>query len=336
MTIFMSIRTIFRFLLLVWSCLFCTMVNADIVLKASHQWPTGTGDSRDEMVRRLVQAVAETKAGLTVRIYPGQSLLKAQDQWSALTRGQVDIIALPLDYASGRHPEFSATLMPGLVKDHDHARRINDSEFMTEMKDIIRNAGAIVLADAWLAGGFVSTKRCILWPDDIKGQVTRGAGPAFERMLVAAGASISSMPSSEIYSAMQTRVLDAANTSLASFISYRIYEQVKCLTAPGSQALWFMYEPILISTRTWDRLSTGQQSALLQAGQVAEDYFAKASKALDATAVQTFRDAGVEVVYMTSEQADAWRKLAKTSAYDVFAKEVTGGAELIQKALSVK
>ena len=55
-------------------------------------------------------------------------------------------------------------------------------------------------------------------------------------MLVGAGASIASMPSSEIYTALQTGVLDAANTSSGSFVSYRIFEQVKCLTAPGEHA----------------------------------------------------------------------------------------------------
>ncbi len=106
----------------------------------------------------------------------------------------------------------------------------------------------MVLADAWLAGGFASKKNCITGARRrIKGQVTRAAGPAFEQMLAAAGASISSMPRSEIYTGMQTGVLDAANTSSGTFVSYRLYEQVKCLTAPGDNALWFMYEPILMS-----------------------------------------------------------------------------------------
>ena len=91
----------------------------------------------------------------------------------------------------------------------------------------------------------------------------RAAGPAFEEMLVAAGASISSMPSSEIYTAMQTGVLDATNTSSASFVSYRLYEQVKCLTAPGANALWFMYEPVLMSKKVFDGLTPEQQHALL-------------------------------------------------------------------------
>ncbi|MDH5487103.1 MAG: TRAP transporter substrate-binding protein DctP, partial [Gammaproteobacteria bacterium] len=207
--------------------------QAETVLKASHQWPGGKGDVRDEMVQIIARDVEKANVGLKVQVYPGSSLVKAKEQWGAMVKGQIDLSAFPLDYASGRHPQFSATLMPGLVKNHEHAKRLNKSAYMDDIKKIINDAGVVVLADAWLAGGFASKKNCILAPDSVKGQVTRAAGPAFEQMLAGAGASISSMPSSEIYTGMQTGVLDAANTSSGSFVSYRLYEQVKCLTAPG-------------------------------------------------------------------------------------------------------
>src|SRR3546814_11538848 len=88
----------------------------------------------------------------------------------------------------------------------------------------------------WSSDVCSSDLQCITSPDTIKGQVIRAAGPAFEEMLAAAGASISSMPSSEIYTAMQTGGLDATNTSSARFVSYRLYAQVKFLTAPGHNA----------------------------------------------------------------------------------------------------
>jgi TRAP-type C4-dicarboxylate transport system substrate-binding protein len=244
--------------------------------------------------------------------------------------------ALPLDYASGRHPQFSATLMPGLVKNHDHARRLNNSPFMADIKKIINDGGAVVIADAWLAGGFASRKNCILWPDDIKGQVTRAAGPAFEQMLVGAGASISSMPSSEIYTGMQTGVLDATNTSSGSFVSYRLYELVKCMTAPGDNALWFMYEPVLMSKASWDKLDNKQQAALLAAGKKSEEYFFGEAKKLDDKMVEVFKKAGVKVVTMNADQYTAWRKIADKTSYKEFAEKVPGGKELLDKALSVK
>jgi TRAP-type C4-dicarboxylate transport system substrate-binding protein len=226
--------------------------------------------------------------------------------------------------------------MPGLVKNHEHAKRLNDSPFMEQIKGIIDEAGVVVLSDAWLAGGFASKKNCILGPDTIKGQVFRAAGKAFNEMLAGAGASIQSMPSSEIYTALQTGVLDGANTSSGSFVSYRIFEQVTCLTAPGEFALWFMYEPILMSKQSFDSLTQEQQGALMAAGQVAEDFFFDAAKGLDGKLVEAYKGAGVEVVSMTAEQATAWRAIADQTSYKSFAEKVPGGRELIDKALAVE
>ena len=268
---------------------------ADMRLKASHQWPGGKGDVRDEMVQILAREVEKADVGLKIQVYPGRSLYKPKEQWGAMVKGQLDISAFPLDYASGRVPQFSATLMPGLVRNHDRARRLNNSPFMQDIKKLIDEAGVVVLADAWLAGAFASKKQCITAPSTMQGQVTRAAGPAFEQMLVGAGASIASMPSSEIYTGMQTGVLDAANTSSGSFVSYRIYEQVSCLTAPGANALWMMYEPILMSKRTWNKLDQRQKDALLAAGKKAEDYFVGEAKKLDDVMIGKFREA-VELV----------------------------------------
>jgi len=325
-------------LALIVSAVLMTAASAQAVttLKASHQWPGGKGDVRDEMVQILAREVEKANVDLEIRVYPGASLFKPKEQWGGLTKGQLDIAAFPLDYASGRHPQFSATLMPGLVRNHDRAMRLNSSPFMDDIKKIIDEAGVVVLSDAWLAGAFASKKACITSPESAAGQVTRAAGPAFEEMLVGAGASISSMPSSEIYTGMQTGVLDAANTSSGSFVSYRLYEQVTCLTAPGANALWMMYEPILMSKRSWDKLNADQQAALKAAGKKAEEYFVGEAKKLDQTMIDTFKKAGVEVVEMSPENYQAWLDVAKKTAYKNFSEKVPGGAKLIEDALAVE
>jgi TRAP-type C4-dicarboxylate transport system substrate-binding protein len=316
--------------------LMSTAALAQTQLKASHQFPGGKGDVRDEMVQIIAREVADADVGLEVRVYPAASLFKPRQQWDAMAQGQLDISSFPLDYASGKHPQFSATLMPGLVKNHEHAKRLNDSPYMDDIKAIIDEDGIMVLSDAWLAGGFAGKDGCILEPADVQGKVMRAAGPAFEQMLAAAGASINSMPSSEIYTGLQTGVIDAANTSSGSFVSYRLYEVVDCLTPPGDFALWFMYEPILMSKASFEALTPEQQQALLDAGQKAEDYFFEAAKGLDGEMVETFEKAGVQVSTMSQEQFDAWLELAKGSSYTIFAEEVPGGDVLIEKALAVE
>ncbi len=309
---------------------------ADKVLRASHQWPGGKGDVRDEMVQMIAKEVEKANVGLKVQVYPGKALFKPKEQWGAMVNGQLDISAFPLDYASGRQRQFSATLMPGLVKNHDHAKRLNKSEFMDDIKKIIDKAGVVVVSDAWLAGGFASKKNCIRGPDSVKGQVFRAAGPAFEQMLAGAGASIASMPSSEIYTGLQTGVLDGANTSSGSFVTYRLYEQVKCLTAPGEYALWFMYEPILMSKKSFSKLNKKQQDAIMAAGQKAEDYFFEEAKKLDNKMVDVYKEKGIEVATMNEAEYKAWLDIAKKTSYKKFAENVKGGDALLEKALSVK
>jgi TRAP-type C4-dicarboxylate transport system substrate-binding protein len=108
--------------------------SAETVLRASHQFPGGKGDVRDEIVQLMAKEVKDANVDLAIQVYPGQSLFKAKEQWGALVRGRLDMTSLPLDYASGRHPEFSATLMPGLVRSHERAQRLNDSKFMDMIK----------------------------------------------------------------------------------------------------------------------------------------------------------------------------------------------------------
>ena len=310
--------------------------SADIILKASHQFPGGKGDARDEMVQIFAKEVEKANVGVKVQVYPGQSLYKAMEQYKPLSEGQLDITSLPLDYASGFQPAYSATLMPGLVKNHSHAARLNVSPFMKDIKKIINDDGIIVLADAWLAGGFASKTKCITNPESAKGQVTRAAGKMFEAMLVGAGASISSMASSEVYQGLQAGVLTGVNTSSESFVSFKIFEQVKCITPPGKFALWFMYEPVLMSKKSFDKLNDKQKEAVLAAGKKAEAYMTKAAAGLDTNMEKIFKEKGVQVSQMTEADYKAWIAIAKQTSYKQFAEKVKDGDKLIAKALAVK
>ena len=145
-----------------------------------------------------------------------------------------------------------------------------------------------------------------------------------------------SIPSSEVYNALQQGVINATDTSTGSFVSFRLYEQVKCITAPGDNGLWFMYEPVLISMKSWNKLNDAQKNAVTAASKKAEAYFESESKKMDDKMEETFKANKVEVVTMSEADADAWRAVAQKTSYKNFAEKVPGGKELIEKALSVK
>src|SRR4051812_5415825 len=311
-------------------------LSAPTTLRASHQFPGGRGDVRDEMVQIVAREAKAANVDLEIQVYPGASLFKPNEQWNALVNGQLDISSFPLDYASGKVRAFGATLMPALVRNHERAARMGDSAFMKDIKAQIDKAGVVVLADAWLAGAVASKKACIRTPADIRGLKIRSAGPTFASMWQAAGASIVSVPSNEVYNALQTGVADATDTSSGSFVSFRIYEQGKCLTAPGDNAPWVMYEPVLMSKKSFTRLNKKQQEVLLQAGKKSQQFFADKAKGLDDEMVKVFKDHNVEVVTLTPQEYDLWLKVAEKSSYAEFSKDVPNGKKLIDEALSVK
>jgi len=302
-------------------------------LKLSHQW--STSDVRHKVAEIVASEVAAANVDLEIKIYPSKSLFKPREQYNPLTRGRLDMVVLPLSYAGGQQPAYNLTLMPGLVKNHDHWARLVESPFMDKLEEIMAGDDVMVLVHGYLAGGFGGKDRCITGPDDVKGLQTRAAGKAFEQMLAAAGASITSMPSSEIYSAMQTGVLEAANTSSSSFVSFRLYEQLKCYTPAGDVALWFMYQPLLMNKTTFDNLSAEQQAALKAGAAKAQAYYLEEAKKADAASVEAFKKAGVEIASMSNDDFTAWREIAKTSSYKAFVEQTPGGQELLDLALSV-
>jgi TRAP-type C4-dicarboxylate transport system substrate-binding protein len=253
-----------------------------------------------------------------------------------MVNGQLDITLFPLDYASGKVPTFSATLMPGLIRNQDRAKRINDSQFMKDIRAEIEKHGVMVLSDAWFAGGMASKTKCILQPDDLKGMKFRAAGPTFAAMWEAAGASIVSPPSNEIYNAFQTGIVGGTDTSLGTFASTRLYEVTDCLTAPGNNALWFMYEPVLMSKKSFNKLNKEQQAAIIKAGKDAQAFYEKKADDVNKEAVKVFEDHKVKVVTLSDADYDQWIALAKKSSYARFDKDVPNGQKLIDEALSVK
>jgi TRAP-type C4-dicarboxylate transport system substrate-binding protein len=309
---------------------------ADVTLKASHQFPGGKGDVRDDMVQMIAKDAAAANVGLTIQVYPGASLFKPNDQWNAIVGGQLDITLFPLDYASGKAPVFSATLMPGLIRSQERAKRVNQSDFMKMIHAEIEKRGAIVLSDAWFAGGMAAKGNCVTKPADMKGLKFRAAGPTFAAMWEAAGASIVSPPSNEIYNAFQSGVVNGTDTSLGTFASMRLYEVADCLTAPGENALWFMYEPVLMSKRSFDRLDKKQQQVVLDAGRKAQAYYEGKADAVNEEAVKAFRDHKAKVVTLSDADYNAWIDVAKKSSYARFASDVPNGQKLIDAAMAVK
>jgi len=142
------------------------------------------------------------------------------------------------------------------------------------------------------------------------------------------------MPSSEIYHAVATGVLDSCLTSTASFVSYRLYEQVKFINIPRDYSIWFMGEPICLSMKTWNKLTPEQQKVFAEVAEEMNEKWAVPNMSQTTQKqIDAFSKAGVAIHYMTKAEFGQWLDLAKKTAWKNFAETVKGGQELLDLAL---
>ncbi|UCF31490.1 MAG: TRAP transporter substrate-binding protein DctP [bacterium] len=304
-----------------------------IELKVSHQF--AAGDVRDRMARVFGEMVTErTNGEVTFRHYPAQSLFKAREQWDALRKGALDMSVFPLDYASGKVPQLSITLMPCSVANIQQGITWKDKAIGKKVEGLMLDSEVRNLVWAWFDGGLGSKVRQIRVPSDVKGTKLRAAGKKFEFMMQQAGASVTSMPSSETYHALSTGVLDTMLTSSASFVSYKLYEVLKFINAPRDYSIWYMAENLIISEKTWNRLSEDQRKVFLEVAEwMHENWVYQNFKSLVDTLITEYTKAGVDIHYMTQDEFNTWLEFARETAWKDFADNVEGGQELLDLAL---
>lgn len=304
-----------------------------LTLKVSHQF--AAGDVRDQMARVFGDMVTKkTNGDIQFRYYPAKSLYKPKEQWDALRKGALDMSVFPLDYASGKVPQLSITLMPCSVASIKQGLTWKDKPIGKKVGALMEANGVKNLVWAWFDGGIGSKIKQIKVPADVKGTKLRAAGKKFEFMMGAAGASITSMPSSETYHALSTGVLDTMLTSSASFVSYRLYEVLKYINAPRDFSIWYMAENLIISQKTWERLTPAEQTAFLETAEwMHENWVAQNFKSLVDKLIAEYSKAGVEIHYMDQAEFDQWLEFAKQTAWKEYAQNVEGGQELLDLAL---
>ncbi len=304
-----------------------------LTLKVSHQF--AAGDVRDQMARVFGDMVTKkTNGEIKFRYYPAKSLYKPKEQWDAMRKGALDMSVFPLDYASGKVPQLSITLMPCSVTSIKQGLTWRNKPIGKKINALMEKNGVRNLVWAWFDGGIGSKIKQIKVPKDVEGTKLRAAGKKFEFMMKAAGASITSMPSSETYHALSTGVLDTMMTSSASFVSYRLYEVLQYINVPRDYSIWYMAENLIISQKTWERLTPEQQKIFNEvAEEMHANWVAQNFKGLVDKLIEAYTKAGVEIHYMTKAEFDQWLAFAQKTAWKEYADQVEGGQEYLDLAL---
>jgi TRAP-type C4-dicarboxylate transport system substrate-binding protein len=315
-------------------------------LSISHQFRGGSideGDFRDRLCRKFaVELEKRTGGALAAQVYPNSSLMtsgagfgRTVAQFAAIREGVIDLSLYPISYAGGEFPELNIGLMPGLVSSYKQGAAWKTATIGQKFGGFLAEMEVIIVCWIWQAGGMASRDKPIINPEDARGMKVRGGSREMDVVLQAAGASVLSVPSDEIYAAMRTGACDAALTSSTSLISFRLEELAKNLTTGRGKSYWFMLEPLIMSKRKFDALSKPQQDAIMAIGFEMEDFATKAAVADDQKVADVYLKKGASVHDLDDAIVEKWRAIARETAWKDYAERTPLAGELIKLAQQV-
>jgi len=294
-------------------------------LKISHQFPGGTiaeGDFRDRLCRRFAAEIEKRSNGaLKAAVYPGSSLMKTNAQFSAMRKGALDLSLVPLSYAGGEVPETNIGLMPALVPNYEVGASWKTAEVGKLLSRTLDDKGVMIVSWIWQGGGVASKNAPLVAPADAKGMKVRGGSREMDMMLKEAGASVISLPSNEIYAAMQTGAMEAAMTSSTSFISFKLEEIAKHLTTARKWSYWFMFEPLMISKEVFARLPKAHQDIIMAVGAEQEKFAQDAARSDDKLVAEVYAKAGAKIYDIDGPTLGKWQAIAKATAWKDYAEK---------------
>jgi TRAP-type C4-dicarboxylate transport system substrate-binding protein len=310
--------------------------HAATALKISHQFPGGSidkGDFRDRLCRKFAEEISKRSGGeLVGEVYPGSSLIKTNAQFSALRKGALDLTLYPLPYAGGELPETNIGLMPGLVATYDQGLGWKSKPVGKALTDFLADKGVVLLTWVWQAGGVASRSRPLVAPEDAKGLKVRGGSREMDMVLQQAGAAVLSVPSNEIYAAMQTGACDAGITSSTSLISFRLEEVAKHLTSGADASYWFMLEPLMMSKAIFDKLPKNHQDIIMSVGSELEAFGKQGAQADDIEVGKVYEKAGAKVAKLDAATVEKWSAIARDTAWKDYAGRNATCANLLKLA----
>jgi len=191
----------------------------------------------------------------------------------------------------------------------------------------------VLVSWIWQAGGVASRVKPLVAPEDAKGMKVRGGSREMDMILKEAGASVLTLPSNEIYAAMQTGAMDAGMTSSTSLISFRLEEVSKALTTGRKYAYWFMFEPLMMSKQIFDKLPANQKAAIMSVGADMEKFALESAKADDIEVSNVYLKAGAKVYDLDEPTVKKWQAIARETAWKDYAAKTDMSAKLLAAAV---
>ena len=288
------------------------------------------GSLFEASANEFARCANEKLAGkVDVQTFGSSQLGKDKELLQKLKLGQVDF-SLPSSVMSSVSDVFGVFEMPYIISDRDHMKRVEAAILENTLQPAVKAKGYRILA-IWENGfrHITNNVRPINVPSDLEGIKLRTPKGAWRvKMFKLYGANPTPMSFSEVFTALQTGVIDGQENPYAQIWSAKFQEVQKYLSITGH-----VYTPgyLLVSDKHFSKLPQDVQAGLQECGKETQAFVYDTAAKLEVELLNNLKEGGIQV--NTADKA-AFIEASKP-IYDDFAAEVEGGQDLVDTVRSL-
>lgn len=301
---------------------------ADLTLKFGHVGAPGSlfEASANEFARCSNAALGDKAE---VQVFGSSQLGNDTELLQKLKLGQVTF-ALPSSVMSSVAEVFGVFEMPYIIKSRDHMRRVQDAILQSKLQPAVQEKGYRIVG-LWENGfrNITNNTRPINKPEDLQGVKLRTPKGAWRvKMFKLYGANPTPMAFSEVFTALQTGVIDGQENPYAQIWSAKFQEVQKFLSITGH-----VYTPayLLTSEKHFSALPADVRKELETCAASTQDFVYETAANLETDLLDKLKAGGIQV---NTADKDAFIAASKP-IYEEFASSMDGGKELIDTVLKL-
>ncbi len=300
------------------------------VLKASDVHAAGypTVVAVENLGKKLEQA---TNGRVGVQMYPAMQLGGEKE---AIEQAQVGAIAFARVSVGALGPvvdDLNVFNMPYVFRNTAHMQKVIDGPIGQELLDKVTNSGKGLIGLCWMDAGarnFYDTKKPIKTVADLKGLKIRVIGnPIFVDMANAMGGNGVAMGYDQVFSALQTGVVDGAENNPPSFVFDNHYQVAKFYTIDEHL---IVPEMLVFSKKAWDAMSKEDQALLLKFAKEAQQEERKLWVAYEQQAMDKAKAAGIQIIQVSDADKKAFQDAVKP-VWDKYGPKYAATVKRIQE-----
>jgi len=248
------------------------------------------------------QLAAQSGGELGVKVYPNGALGSERDTIEQLKIGGLDMMRINVAPLNNIVPETIVPALPFLFRSEEHMHAVLDGPIGDQILAAMESQGMIGLAfyDSG-ARSIYTAEKPVKTLADVHGMKIRvQQSDLFVAMVEALGANPTPMPYGEVYTALKTGIVDAAENNFPSYESSRHFEAAKYYTLTEHS---MAPEVLVFSKVIWDTLEPEQQEMIRKAAKESVPHMRKLWDEREAKAKETVTAAGTEIIPLEDRQA---------------------------------